>query len=72
MEPVVNRLVKEYGDCLQRERVNYHNESDWHALVGPLAAPEFALVDGSGAVLYRWLGVTEFEEFATVLRPLCQ
>jgi len=64
--------MKEYGACLQRERVNYHKESEWHALIGPLAAPEFALVDASGEVLYRWLGVTEYDEFTAVLQPLCQ
>lgn len=71
MEPVVNRLVKDYRDCLQFERVNYHRESRWHELVAPVGSPEFALLDAAGNVLYRWFGVTEREEFDALLQPLC-
>jgi len=71
MEPVVNRLVKDYRNCLQFEHVNYHRPSQWHELVFPVGSPEFALLDASRNVLYRWFGVTEREEFDKVLKPLC-
>ena len=67
----MNRLVKQYGECLRYERANYHRETEWHAVVGPLAAPEFALVNASGTVLYRWSGVTEMDEFTMVLEKHC-
>ena len=71
MEPVVNRLVKKYRACILYERVNFHKPDAWHALIGPLASPEFALVDASKLVVYRWFGETEIEDFEKVLAPLC-
>jgi hypothetical protein len=71
MEPVVNRLLKDYRSCLQFEHVNYHSQSKWQGLVFPVGSPEFALVEASGKVRYRWFGVTEREEFDQVLKPLC-
>jgi hypothetical protein len=72
MEPVVNRLVKKYRACLEYERVNFHDPAGpWHKLIGPLASPEFALVDSSKKVLYRWFGATDIEQFEEVLAPIC-
>ncbi|HEX9840837.1 MAG TPA: hypothetical protein VGA72_15920 [Anaerolineales bacterium] len=53
------------------KRVNFHARSDWHELLTPLASPEFALLDSSKQLIQRWFGVTEKEEFAAVLDPLC-
>ena len=72
MEPVVHRLKQEYSDCIQFERANYHSESEWHPIVGPLAAPEFALLTESGEVIYRWFGVVEIGEFGKILNPICE
>ena len=53
------------------ERVNYHKESPWHDLLFPIGSPEFALLTASKEIIYRWFGVTEPEEFAQILDPLC-
>lgn len=72
MDPIVNGIRKQYADCFTYERVNFHQNSAWHRLIGPLVSPEFALLDDSGKVLYRWFGVLEKEEFDAVLKPLCR
>jgi len=51
--------------------VNYHEETPWRELLFPLGSPEFALLDSSKEVIYKWFGVTEPEEFAEILDPLC-
>ena len=56
---------------MKLERVNYHEWTAWHELLFPLASPEFALLDSSKQVLYRWFGVVPKEEFSAVLDPLC-
>jgi len=71
MEPIVNGLRKKYISCFKFEHINYHDWSAWHDLVYPIGSPEFALLDSSKKVLYRWFGVTEEEEFSVVLNPLC-
>ena len=53
------------------ERVNFHEHTPWHDLLFPLASPEFALLDSSKRIIYRWFGYTEESEFATVFDPLC-
>jgi len=71
MEPIVHGLEKKYSSCMSVKRVNFHARSDWHELLTPLASPEFALLDSSKQLIQRWFGVTEKEEFAAVLDPLC-
>ena len=71
MQPIVNGLEKKYGSCMTLERVNFHERTFWHELLYPLASPEFALLDSSKQVIHRWFGVTEEEDFAVVLEPLC-
>jgi hypothetical protein len=71
MDPIVNGLKKKYLGCMKVERVNYHKWSTWHDLLYPIGSPEFDLLSSSKDVLYRWFGVTEEEEFAEILDPLC-
>jgi len=71
MLPIVNGLKKKYSSCMTVERVNFHDRTTWHELLSPFGAPEFALLDSSKKVLYRWIGTTEPEEFSAVLDPLC-
>jgi len=71
MDPIVDGIKKKYRGCIKLERVNYHKESPWHDIVFPLGSPEFALLNSSNEILYRWFGVTEPEEFAQILDPLC-
>jgi hypothetical protein len=54
------------------ERVFFHTESYWNDLVGPIGTPEFALLDSNQVILYRWIGVTERQEFTSLLDPLCR
>ncbi|MEP7136508.1 MAG: hypothetical protein ABI904_16385 [Chloroflexota bacterium] len=71
MDPIVNGLKKKYKHCMKLERVNYHVWTAWHDLLFPIGSPEFALLDSSKKVLYRWVGVVPEEEFSVVLDPLC-
>ena len=71
MDPIVNGLKKRYIGCMKLERVNYHDWSPWHDLLYPIGSPEFALLYPSKEVIYRWFGVTEEQEFADILDPLC-
>jgi len=71
MEPIVDRLTKDYRNCLTLERVNYHAPSARHEQIGPVGSPEFALLDASGEILYRWFGVVDRSEFDEVIQPLC-
>lgn len=71
MDPIVNGIRKKYENCIQVERTNFHQSSDWHELIYPVASPEFALVDSSNQILYRWFGVVDEEEFVEILDPLC-
>ncbi len=72
MDPIVHGVVEQYKGCLTLVRVNFHARTSWGEKLSPLSTPEFALVDSSGRILYRWLGYTEPERFAEVLSPLCQ
>jgi hypothetical protein len=71
MEPIVNGLKKKYSQCLKLERVNFHASTPWHELLSPIGSPEFALLDSSKQVLYRWFGVVPADEFSAVFDPLC-
>ena len=71
MNPIVDGIKKKYMHCLKLERVNYHGRTTWHELLFPIGSPEFALLDSSKNVLYRWAGVTPKEDFSAVLDPLC-
>lgn len=71
MEPIVNGIKKKYAKCMKVERVNYHEWTEWHDLIFPLASPEFDLLSSSKEILYRWIGSTSEEEFNSVLDPLC-
>lgn len=71
MEPIVHGLKERYADCLSVKRVNFHADSDWRATLTPMVTPEFALLDSTGVILYRWFGVIEAQEFDDVLLPLC-
>ena len=72
MEPIVHGLANRYRGCLTLERVNFHQQTDWHEKISPLGSPEFALLDSTGTVVYRWAGVTEATSFDEVLEPLCK
>ena len=72
MDPIVHGLEKKYRGCIQLQRVNYHEWTPWHDLLYPVGSPEFVLLDGSKNILYRWFGVTDPNEFATVMDPLCK
>jgi hypothetical protein len=72
MEPIVNRLTKDYRNCLTLERVNFHTRTARSVQIAPIGSPEFALLDSSGKILYRWFGVAERSEFDEVLQPLCK
>ena len=71
MQPIVNGIKKQYRACLKVERVNFHAKTQWHELIVPVGSPEFALLDSSENIMYRWFGFTEKEEFAEVLSSLC-
>jgi len=71
MDPIVNGIKKKYSQCMEVVRANYHQHTSWHELIFPLASPEFALLDSSLNILYRWFGVIEAEEFSVVIDPLC-
>ena len=71
MDPIVDGIQKKYRGCIKLERVNYHKESPWHELLFPVGTPEFALLDSSKEVIYRWFGLTDAEEFEEILDPLC-
>jgi thioredoxin-related protein len=71
MQPIVNGIKKEFKACLHLERVNFHAETQWNILLSPMGTPEFALLDSSGNIIYRWVGFTEKEEFVAVMKPLC-
>lgn len=71
MEPIVHGIRKRYAACIRLERVNFHAHTSWHELLFPLGSPEFALLDSSEAILYRWFGFTEADEFTQKLDPLC-
>jgi len=71
MVPIVNGIKKKYSSCMKLERVNFHDRTAWHELLSPVASPEFALLDSSKKVLYRWFGVISADEFSAVLDPLC-
>lgn len=71
MEPIVHGIKKTYASCMKVERVNFHEWTEWHELLFPIASPEFDLLDESKEVLFRWVGYTDKEEFTSVLDPLC-
>jgi len=71
MEPIVNGLTKKYKACMKFEHVNYHKRSEWHDLLFPIGSPEYALLDSSKQILYRWFGSTREEDFEAVLNLLC-
>ena len=71
MDPIVHGLKNKYAGCMTLERVNFDKWTTWHDLIFPLASPEFALLDSSKQLIQRWFGVTEKDEFAAVLDPLC-
>ena len=71
MEPIVYGIQKKYKSCIKLERVNYHERTAWHELLFPIGSPEFALLESSKEVIYRWFGVIGPEEFAEILDPLC-
>jgi hypothetical protein len=71
MDPIVDGIKKKYGSCMKLERVNYHDHTAWHDLLSPLGSPEFALLDSSKKVLYRWFGVVTADEFSRELDQLC-
>ena len=71
MNPIVDGIEKKYRHCMKLERVNYHGQTAWHELLFPIGSPEFALLDSSKNVLYRWSGVTPEEDFSALLDPLC-
>jgi hypothetical protein len=72
MEPVVNRLMKDYRNCITLERVNFHAQTARSEQLAPIGSPEFALLDSSNKILYRWFGVVERSEFDSVMQPLCK
>ena len=72
MRPIVDGIKKEYRACIDLQRVNFHAESDMEKLIGPVGTPEFALLDKSKNIIYRWVGFTEKEEFTQQLDPLCK
>jgi thioredoxin-related protein len=71
MQPIVNGIKKEFKACLHLERVNLSSETQWHVLLSPIGTPEFALLDSSDQIIYRWIGFTEKEQFVEVMKPLC-
>ncbi len=71
MEPIVYELTQKYQSCLTLVRANFHTSGPWQTKISPLGSPEFALVDASGKILYRWSGFTEAAVFEDVLKPIC-
>lgn len=71
MDPIVNGIKKQYAACMDVKRVNFHQNSEWHELIYPVASPEFALLDAEKNIIYRWFGVFGAEEFIEILDPLC-
>lgn len=71
MEPIVHGLEDKYSSCMSMKRVNFHAASTWRELLSPIGTPEFVLLNSAEEIIYRWFGVTETEEFAAVLDPLC-
>ena len=71
MEPIVYGIRKAYASCMKVERVNFHEWTDWHELILPIASPEFDLLTSTREIIHRWVGITDKEEFLAVLDPLC-
>jgi hypothetical protein len=71
MQPIVNGIKKQYRACLKMERVNFNSKTRWHELIGPIGSPEFVLLDSSNQIIYRWIGLTEKEEFTQVMNSVC-
>ena len=71
MQPIVHGLKDKYSSCMRVERATFHQHTPWHDLILPLASPEFALLDPSLKIIYRWFGVIDEEDFAVILDPLC-
>jgi len=71
MDPIVHGMKQKYESCIAVERVNYHARTEWYELVLPVGPPEFALLNSSKQLLYRWFGVVTADEFSSILDPLC-
>ena len=71
MDPIVHGLEKRYRGCMQLERVNYHQRTEWHELLFPIGSPEFVLLNSAKETIYHWFGVVDTEEFTSILDPLC-
>jgi hypothetical protein len=71
MQPIVNGIRKQYKACLKTERVNFNSQTHWHELIGPIGTPEFTLLDRSEKIIYRWVGLTDREEFTAVMDSIC-
>jgi hypothetical protein len=71
MRPIVDGLKKQYRSCMKVEIAHFHTQSHWSDLIGPIGTPEFALLDSSENILYRWVGFTEKDEFTPILDSFC-
>ena len=67
MEPVVNRLKKDYRNCITLERVNFHAPDLVERNDRTNGFAGICLLDSSGKILYRWFGVVERSEFDDVM-----
>ena len=72
MEPIVHGLIQKYAEYIQFERENFHMDTPRHRELGPVASPEFSLLDANGSVLGRWVGVTEAEELDEAMSAMCE
>ena len=68
MAPIVHGLEAEFYGRINFAFLDAGDPAtkDFQRSLGFVTQPEFYLLDGEGAVLYRWFGYIDAEDFRTV------
>jgi len=72
MRPIVNGIKQKYINQVRFAELDFNDEQN-RSLVEQfkiIAHPGFALVDGKGKLVKRWIGIIEGSEFETALKGL--
>jgi len=72
MRPIVNGVKQKYINQVRLAELDFNDDNN-RSLVQQfkiIAHPGFALVDGRGNLVKRWIGVIEGSEFETALKLL--
>jgi len=72
MRPIVNGIKQKYINQVRFAELDFNDEQN-RALVEQfkiIVHPGFALIDGKGKLVKRWIGVIEASEFETGLKGL--